>query len=132
MQKFGMAGVVKAISKWRDWPACANSACKATSVFGISKRHSGVRLFDQWFCGPDCFERGAQAKILELLATRRQEKPVALRMPLGLVLLSRGVLTHDQVKVALEQQRETGKNFGDVAQDLGFATQQQVTAGVAA
>lgn len=132
MRMFGMEGVAKAISKWRDWPVCANPGCRATSMFGISKRHKGVRLFEQWFCGPDCFERGAHSKILELLATRRQEKPIALRMPLGLVLLSRGILTHDQVKVALDQQKETGQNFGDVVQQLGFATQQNITAGVAA
>jgi len=132
MAKFGMEDVTKAISKWRGSPVCANPGCRTTSMFGITRRHTGIRMFDQWFCGADCFERGAHSKILELLATRRQEKPAALRMPLGLVLLSRGILTHDQVKIALDQQKETGKNFGDMVQELGFATQQNVTAAVAA
>jgi len=41
-------------------------------------------------------------------------------------------LTAEQLKVALEQHRLTGVNFGDVVQQLAFATQEQVTAAVAA
>lgn len=127
-------GIAKALSKWRDWPQCANSACTQKSLMqAISKRVSGIRLFEQWFCSPDCFEAGARQKVVELLALRNtQEKPPAMRMPLGLLLLSRGVLTQDQIKLALDQQRQTGANFGDVVQELGFATQQHVTAAVAA
>lgn len=134
MSKFAIPGIAKALTKWRDWPACANPACTSKSlVQAVSKRHTGIRLFDQWFCGPDCFECGARQKILELLCVRNaQEKPPAMRMPLGLLLLSRGILTHEQLKVALDQQRQTGANFGEVVQELGFATQQHVTAAVAA
>jgi len=93
----------------------------------------GTRLFEQWFCSPACFEYGAQHKIVELLSARdKQEKPPTLRMPLGLLLLSRGILSHEQLKIALDHQRVSGANFGDVVQQLGFATQQQVTAAVAA
>lgn len=127
-------GIAKAFTKWKDWPECANSACTSKSFMqAISKRHTGIRLFEQWFCGPDCFESGARQKIAELVALRNtQERPPAMRMPLGLLLFSRGVLTEDQIKVALDQQRQTGANFGEVVQELGFATQQHVTAAVAA
>jgi len=134
MTRLGIPGIAKALSKWRDWPQCANSACTAKSLMhAVSKRNAGMRLFEQWFCGPDCFEAGARQRIVELLSLRStQEKPPAMRMPLGLLLLSRGVLTQEQIKVALDQQRQTGANFGEVVQELGFATQQHVTAAVAA
>lgn len=134
MTKLAFPGIAKALSKWRDWPECANSACTAKSLMqAVSKRMTGIRLFEQWFCGPDCFEAGARQKIVELLSLRNaQEKPPAMRMPIGLLLLSRGVLTQEQIKLALDQQRQTGANFGDVLQELGFATQQHVTAAVAA
>ena len=131
---FGIQGVAKAISKWKDWPGCSNPSCTSKSfVYAVSRRHVGIRLFEQWFCGADCFEEGTRQKITELLSVRHnQDKAPVLRMPLGLLLLSRGVLTHEQVKTALDQQKATGANFGDVVQELGFATEQHVTAAVAA
>ncbi|HZP64525.1 MAG TPA: hypothetical protein VFB28_14010 [Terriglobales bacterium] len=69
---------------------------------------------------------------MDLRATQKQEKPQSLRMPLGLLLVSRGILSHEQLKTALDQHRATGMNFGDIVQELGFATQQHVTAAVAA
>lgn len=134
MSKLGIPGIAKVLTKWRDWPTCANPACRATSLMqAVSKRQSGIRLFDQWFCSPECFESGARQEIVEMLSLRNtQEKPPAMRMPLGLLLLSRGVLTQEQIKLALDQQRQTGANFGEVVQELGFATQQHVTAAVAA
>jgi hypothetical protein len=53
-------------------------------------------------------------------------------MPLGLMLLSRGVLNPEQLKTALALQQATGGRIGDVIQELGFATQEQITSAVAA
>jgi len=134
MSRFGIHGLAKTVSKWRHWPGCANPACKGNPLkHAVSKRHFGVWLSQEWFCGSDCFEQGARKKIRELLTARYSaEKPPALRMPLGLLLLSRGILTHDQLKTALERQRSIGGSIGDIVQEFGFATAQQVTAAVAA
>jgi len=134
MSRFGIQELAKTVSRWRNSPGCANAACVGNPLkHAVSKRHFGVWLAEEWFCGPDCFEGGARKKIVELLSSRHsQEKPPALRMPLGLLLLSREILTHEQLKTALERQRASGVTFGEVVQDLGFATQQQVTAAVAA
>jgi hypothetical protein len=134
MSKFGILELAKSVSKWRNSPGCANAACQGNVLkHAVSKRHFGVRLGEEWFCGPDCFEQAARKKIVELLSSRhRQEKAPALRMPLGLLLVSREILTHDQLKVALEQQRASGTNLGETVQELGFATEQQVTSAVAA
>ncbi len=127
-------GIAKVLTRWRDWPTCANPACKTQSlVQAVSKRYTGIRLYEQWFCGAECFEKGARQKVLELLSDRNTpERPAAMRMPLGLLLVSREVLTDEQLKTALDQQRLTGANLGEVVQELGFATQRQVTAAVAA
>lgn len=64
-----------------------------------------------------------------------QGKPVkarSSRIPLGLLLLQRGILTAEQLHAAIEQHRISELNFGDVVQQLGLATQEQVTAAVAA
>src|SRR5947209_2593631 len=43
------------------------------------------------------------------------------RRPLGEVLLERGILTPDQLTLALEQQRSTGQQLGEIIVALGFA-----------
>jgi hypothetical protein len=53
-------------------------------------------------------------------------------MPLGLLLLSRGVLTSEQLASALSKQKSDGINLGEAVQLLGFASAEQVTAAVAA
>jgi len=134
MSRLNIPDIARVLSKWRDLPGCANPGCATKPLIqAVSKRNIGIRLFEQWFCSPDCFESGARHKIVELLSARdKHEKPPTLRMPLGLLLLSREILSHEQLKIALDRQRASGANFGDVVQELGFATQQQVTAAVAA
>ena len=54
------------------------------------------------------------------------------RIPLGLLLLSRRQLTVEQLRTALETQRAAGRGrIGDWLQELGFVTEEQVTAAVA-
>jgi hypothetical protein len=134
MARFGIQGLAQTVFKWKNAPGCANPACQGNALkHAVSKKHFGVWLADEWFCGPECFESSARKKIVELLTSRHgQEKPPALRMPLGLLLVSREILTHEQLKVALEQQRASGANLGETVQELGFATEQQVTSAVAA
>jgi len=129
----GVHALTKLPSMMRDWaPRCANPECgKQTLKHLISRRYAGLAVSGEWFCGPDCFEEAARTRILALLSARGQyEPPPSLRMPLGLLLVSREVLAADQLKVVLEHQHATGANIGDVVQELGFATQEQITAAV--
>jgi hypothetical protein len=135
MSLFDVQELARIPTKWREWvPQCANPSChKQRLTHAITRRYSGVSISDEWFCGPDCFEEAARRKLVELVSFgRKPEKARALRMPLGLLLVSREVLSVEQLKVALDRQRETGANIGDVVQELGFATPEQVTAAVAA
>jgi hypothetical protein len=113
---------------------CANSSCTAkTLLHAITHRNRGLNGDGDWYCGPECFEHAIKGKIGELMTS--QGKPArarSSRVPLGLLLLQRGILTAEQLRVALEHHRTAELNFGDVAQQLGFATQEQVTSAVAA
>ena len=54
------------------------------------------------------------------------------RVPLGLLMLSRKQLTASQLRIALEQQRAAGHGrIGDWLQELGFATEGQITSALA-
>jgi Type II secretion system (T2SS), protein E, N-terminal domain len=54
------------------------------------------------------------------------------RVPLGLLMISRGQLTNQRLRSALEAQRQVGRQrLGEWLEKLGFATEQQVAAALA-
>jgi hypothetical protein len=57
--------------------------------------------------------------------------PVRHRIPLGLLMLSKGQLTNGQLRTGLDMQREHGGRIGQTLQRMGFVTEQQVTAALA-
>jgi hypothetical protein len=125
----------KTQSKWSKLvPKCANGTCKMKTLLqAFSQRHRGLNVDGHWYCGPACFEQAVKGKIAEMMTFQgKPAKARTSRVPLGLLLLQRGVLTAEQLRVALEQHRSSEVNFGDAVQQLGFATQEQVTAAVAA
>lgn len=96
------------------------------------------------YCGAQCLEKA----LLEMLRDRRTMKPPRRehRIPLGLLLLSRQQLTAENLRVALEAQRSAcaakdraantsdgcgREKIGWWLQELGFASEQQVTAALA-
>jgi len=89
----------------------------------------GLRLRDAWYCTLQCFELALTDTILRLRRPMAAAPPSpSHRVPLGLVLLSRGQLSNQQLRAALEAQRVAGRGrIGDWLQQLGFASEQQVT-----
>jgi len=58
--------------------------------------------------------------------------PPANRIPLGLLMVARGKLTHLEVRAALEAQRRARYgSIGDWIEKLGFASEREVTAALA-
>lgn len=122
------------LSKWRSWkPQCASLDCSSNTLFQtITRRNRGMKVNEQWYC-QDCLDQSVQAKIMELMTSQgRPGRAHSSRIPLGLLLLQRGILTAEQLRIALDRHRLAELNFGDVVQQLGFATGEQVTAAVAA
>ena len=61
----------------------------------------------RWYCCPDCFEYAVTAEFTVLLKLRDEPLSHLHRVPLGLLLLGRGVITNAQLKSALAIQRES-------------------------
>ncbi len=125
----------KTSSSWQKWTTkCANSNCKTKGLFqAFTHRNQGMSINEQWYCGAQCVEQALKGMIAEMVtSTGRPVKARTSRIPLGLSLLQRGVLSAEQLAVAMDQHKSTGLNFGEVVQQLGFATAEQVTAAVAA
>jgi hypothetical protein len=121
--------------QWPSWvPNCANLTCRRNRIWQtVWGRREGVSISEDWYCSADCFEEAIEAKFTHLLSARDKfEETRRARMPLGLLLVSRGVMTGEQLRTAVDRQSELGVNMGEVVQQLGFASQEQVTSAAAA
>ncbi|MBI3476752.1 MAG: hypothetical protein HY010_13550 [Acidobacteria bacterium] len=95
------------------------------------KKRSGALLQGEFYCQRECLEIALTAQLARLHALNPAPPP-SNRIPLGLLMVARGWLTHEQVVKALAAQEKarTGQ-IGDWFERLGFATEQQVTSALA-
>ena len=87
------------------FPACANPACTSSWLQVWRNRKTPV-IENGWVCSPAC----TAVRVAELIHRERgghTETAVMHRhrIPIGLVLLAEGWITHDQLRKALEAQR---------------------------
>ncbi len=111
-------------------PRCANAAC--SRLKGIWRRmrdlHGGMALQGKWYCSPQCFETALCHDLAQADLCVSRTPPTRHRIPLGLLMLSRGQLNNRQLRSALDAQKSNGGRIGHWLEELGFATEQQVTA----
>lgn len=88
----------------RALPSCANPRC-ATGWLHLWRRRRVPVVEGGWLCSRAC----TRARVEDLLRREQAEaRPVAThrhRVPIGLVLLTQGWITHEQLKKALKAQR---------------------------
>jgi len=94
----------------------------------VSNRKTGIRLRESWYCSARCFTAAAEQEVSRILKAGTDHAGHVPRMPLGLSLISRGLLTVDQLKKATDAQRETGVEMGEMLVRNGVVTEKQVTA----
>lgn len=120
---------------WSDRAlACGNPQCSpARRAWRRFSRTAGtVLLQGRRYCFPDCFEIELRTMFERLQSPPLQRGPASRRIPLGLLMLSRGDLTSAQLRTALEtRQGEKLLRIGDCLQRLGFADERQITAALA-
>jgi len=128
---------------WSDWihrhrdgaklAACALVSCTGSRPFWqkLLRRPSGVFLHGEFYCRPACMETALLAE-MSRLRTLTPAKLPPNRIPLGLLMVARGRLTHLEVRAALEAQRRARYgSIGDWILKLGFASEQDITAALA-
>jgi Type II secretion system (T2SS), protein E, N-terminal domain len=93
----------------------------------LSAHKAGIRMQDAWYCSSLCFTSAAEQEILRLLTSGTVLVNHISRMPLGLILINRGLLTIDQLREATSEQKE-GDEIGELLVRLGLLTEKQVTA----
>ena len=103
----------EAASSWKlEEPApCGGTSCNAGWLRGFRSRKDRRRpIFEgQWGCGPRCVKKLVEDAVRrESRGAEVEGGPHRHRVPLGLVLLANGLITHPQLQHALAMQRKTG------------------------
>ena len=113
---------------------CAYPECKRRSVqYSFARRLDGVLIEGEWLCSQPCYEAALLRQCNSLLLTRKKAAPARkARLPLGLMLLSRGELTETQVSRALEEHQATGARIGDILLRNKLVSEEQIAAALAA
>ena len=94
----------------------------------FSAQKAGIKMQGRWYCCSACFAAAAEEELSEL-AVSRQETGIHLeRMPLGLMMLRRGLLTSTEFKEVMGEQKEAGVEIGELLVRRGSVSEKQVTA----
>ena len=114
---------------------CENEACPAHGFWRklARTRNGGVFLQGRWYCSLDCFEQAIARIFASLMQLSHESAPRLHRVPIGLLLLGRGVIDQEQLKRALQAQREAGNGrLGRWLVRLGVASALEVSTALAA
>lgn len=92
----------------------------------------GIWLQGRWYCSLECFERDLSSYIGKVLVPCTQSCNPPNQIPLGLLMLSQGLITEDQLREALDRQRSANRGrIGEWLVRLGAVEEPEVTAALA-
>ncbi|HTV59230.1 MAG TPA: hypothetical protein VMJ93_10195 [Verrucomicrobiae bacterium] len=115
--------------------ACENPKCEFRNSLRryLRRREEGVFLQGRWYCSLDCFEVAITDVFVGLLRLRDEPLMRSNRVPIGLVLLGRGVITEAELKAALQAQKcEHPDRLGRWFIRLGIASAEDISIALAA
>jgi hypothetical protein len=112
--------------------ASCGRTCYRLPWHKLRPRWHGVRMAGGWYCRPECLRLTITEILQHEQSVSRPEAAIPHRVPLGLLLLSRQQLTTEQLRLGLEEQRNSGGGrIGECLVRLGFVNEPQVTAALA-
>src|SRR5579863_4788600 len=90
---------------------CRNSQCPRARWAWLWRwpRRKGIWLNKDWYCSLECFEQGATDFFSRLNLKTGRGRSIRYRLPLGLLLLSKGLISGQHLQDALKAQRESQK-----------------------
>ena len=109
---------------------CANVECHHKLLMKTVPGHRvGMHVGQAWFCSPDCFAAESRSTLSKLASGCVVEMPPTPRLSMGLVLLAKGFLTEEQLRIATGRAQRQGANLENTLVDGGFVTEKQIATG---
>jgi hypothetical protein len=113
------------LAKQCEYPACAHRRRLWRAWLEPVR---GYSLEGRWYCSPECFEQALTSTAAELLHAKPKKQAITHRAPMGLLMLSRGLVDNEQLKKALKAQKESGTGrVGEWLRHIGAVSEEQVT-----
>jgi hypothetical protein len=85
----------------------------------------------EWFCSARCLEESIEDHLLGCFVGDHRPAPIRTTMPMGLMMLARGVISDPQLRDAMAMQRSSGEKIGACLQNLGAISFQDIASVVA-
>ncbi|SEF63057.1 Type II secretion system (T2SS), protein E, N-terminal domain [Bryocella elongata] len=92
----------------------------------LDTRHVGITLEGKWYCSYRCVASAVEELIIRLLGSSSRRNGNSPRMPLGLMLVSRGYITEMDLKRANEELRRKGGELGEILVQMGVISERQI------
>lgn len=120
--------------RWKDMhTVCGHATCPNTLIMrSVAQSQVGLRVGEIWYCSVDCFAGAALDRFASLSRGRIVEMPYKPRLSLGLVMLSKGYLTDNQLRFAMTESQLRAEELEVSLLRLGLANERQITAARAA
>ena len=128
-----MESILSAWTRYVSHPLeCGNKQCRQSKRFPFRCKRRGVWLRGSWFCSDTCMQSEIERVVERFLFKEHSPALASHRMPLGLLMLSRGFVNAEQLRTALRAQRQRQNDkIGHWLQHLGYVTERQVVASLA-
>lgn len=119
--------------RWRSMhEACGLRTCRNTIFMRSLQSRVGITVGDQWYCGVDCFVAATRSRYSMLAAAKIFDIRHMPRRPIGLLLLSRGFLTEEQLRSLTIEGELRGEDFDQTLTRTGAVADQQLATARAA
>jgi hypothetical protein len=113
---------------------CTNPACprrEAKRIWTLSSP-KGIQFLERWYCGTECLSAPLQEECGRLLGAAQTFERPKHRLPIGLFLVSKGVITAEELDEALRLQRENApRRLGYWLRQIGAVSPDQLAAALA-
>jgi Type II secretion system (T2SS), protein E, N-terminal domain len=120
-------------AEWNQFSrVCGNVRCRAhhSRLRSVKRRRNGISLHGKWYCSAECFEAAA-VQVVSRLESETAAPEHHPRLPLGLTLLSRGVMTEEQLRDASCRKQTTGQTLLELVRELGYVSEAEIAGAVA-
>jgi len=115
------------------YAVCGLRTCRNTMLMrSVPQNRVGIRVGESWYCSVDCFVAASFNRFSTLSEERILEMPHNPRLSIGLVMLSKGYLTDDQLRYAVTESQLHGEELEATLFRLGLANEWQLAAARAA
>lgn len=127
-------------AKWKhplSWkqlvPRCSHPECPTGKGWtSVLHRSSGFWFNERdWYCSPNCLREALEEHLASYFFEEHRPTPIRTTLPLGLMMMARGIISDLQLREAIELQRTSGDRLGACLQRLGSVTYEDIASVVA-